>query len=116
MAAPDVVNRTTILAGAALVALPFWRSRTPSLKRLQELDEIGLLSSCEMQSEVPVIVIHYGREIGGAAVVKVRRVLPQRAQRRRAVLAGCAPVGIPRIRPDRGGIVQQRDTAIPAAS
>jgi hypothetical protein len=51
----------------------------------QELDEIGLLFLGESQQEpgTVVVTIDDGKKIGRAAIVEVRRVLPERAQRGR---------------------------------
>ena len=77
------------------------------LQRLQELDQVGLLRGGEIQPEQAVVVIHDRQEIGRAAVMKVRRMLPQPAQRRRPVLAGGGSGGIAadpcRPPPDRAG-------------
>src|SRR5688572_33100171 len=58
-------------------------------QRLQELDEIEFLIVRQRQSELLNVVIDDRWKILCAAVVEVRRMLPERAQRRRAVFARC---------------------------
>src|SRR5687768_11994429 len=53
-----------------------------SSQRLQVLDELAFLSGRQPQLEMAVVVLHHGRQVGGAAVVKIRRMLQQATQRR----------------------------------
>jgi cellobiose phosphorylase len=55
------------------------------LERLQVFDEIGLLRSAQAKREQRIVVIDDSHQILCAAVVEVRRMLPQCAQRRRSV-------------------------------
>jgi hypothetical protein len=58
-------------------------------RELETLDEVELLIRSKAESTDPVVMRHYVGERRRAAVVKVRRVLPQCAQRSCAVsLAG----------------------------
>src|SRR6185503_19580751 len=65
---------------------PLWAGAARPSDRLEVLDEIALLLGGEAQLEGARVVIHHRRQVGGAPVVEVRRVLPEGAERRRAVL------------------------------
>src|SRR4030095_1275483 len=74
--------------------------------RLQVLDQVLPLRVRERQLERLRIVLDDRRQVGGAAVVEVRRVLPEAAQGRRAVLLGRAPSRVRRFHPGLGRVVQ----------
>ena len=111
-ASPETSSLHDLLIGGRLIDLGRHELastvRALQLERLQKLDQIRLLSGGELQREQAVVVIHDGEQIGRAAVVKIRRMLPQPAQRRRPVFSGRRSGGIARIRPDLGRIVQER--------
>ena len=48
-----------------------------ALQRFQEFNKIGLLGRRQVEREQLVIVIHDREEVGGTAVMKVRRMLPE---------------------------------------
>src|SRR5688572_19967317 len=82
----------------------------PTSERLQILDQIALLLRAQVQAKALVVVLDDRGQIGGATVVKVRRVLPQATQRGRAIPFGRAPRRVLRLRADFIRVVQQWHT------
>src|SRR5690348_12921380 len=72
---PTSGHRRLVVAPLEFVA---WGDKVArGSERLQILDEVRLVRWRQMQVEQCVVVIDHGAEIGRAAVVKVRRMLPQ---------------------------------------
>jgi hypothetical protein len=84
------------------------------LEGFQKLDEIRLLSDIQAQTEERIVMIDDGGEITGAAVVKVRWMLPQRTERRRPILFGRASRGVDLLGPHGAGIVKEGDGRVGA--
>src|SRR5689334_20918274 len=89
---------------AAMVSRPYLEtsaapigSRGPRLQRLEVLDQVRLFRGSEPEAEGIVIALHHVLQRRGTAVVEVRGMLPERAQRRRAVQLGGAPLRVSRV-------------------
>src|SRR5687767_179607 len=80
----------------------------PPSKRLQELDEVSLLGRRKIQFEYLVVVIDDRHQRRRTAVVKVRRMLPDPAQRRGPILLRRAASGIKRFGTDFSWIMENR--------
>ena len=76
------------------------------LERLQKFDEIRFLSLIQLKGEEPIVMVDDRLQVGRAAVVEVRRMLPERAQWSRAVQLCGAPLRIARILADLRRIMQ----------
>src|SRR5262249_18800786 len=77
------------------------------LQCFQIFDEVRLLRIIKAKLELRIIVIDHGEQVGCAAVVEVRRMLPERTQRRRPILLGGGAVGIGRVGSDLERRVQE---------
>jgi hypothetical protein len=75
--------------------------------RLQEFNEVSFLSPSEFQLELPIVVIDHVQKIQRTSIVKIRRMLPESAQRCGAILSCGSPQGIRRVRADLRRIVQE---------
>lgn len=74
--------------------------------RLQKLYQILFLRRGQAKLKDLVIVIHDIQESRGTAIMKTRRVLPERSQRRSAIFLRRAAIGIGRVHPPLGRIME----------
>src|SRR5262249_20214616 len=85
------------------------------LQCFQIFDKVSFLLVPEAELEQWIVMVDHSEQIGGAAIVEVWRMLPERAQRRRAVHFRGAARCIYRFRTHLERRVQERDAGIGAA-
>jgi hypothetical protein len=101
---PNSRNWSTRIAKLANSAAPnSARMRRVPLKLFEKLYQIRLLSFSQSQRAYRVVMIDDRKQIFSAAIVEVRRMLPERSQRRGPVHAGGTAGGVFRFRPHLRG-------------